>query len=179
MCLFFYCKSTDEESWLLRKTVDCSTALSSSLIRSDMQCFATGAYLQQLHDKYKRLRCSHYLIQLWVTCGVIVEHVSHATHVPLALQGVFPLSDQPHSLGHDGVQACVLQNKLINKNINNKTKEHLIMLTPWYLAACDNQAYQEHISNGCNFTCKLHFFSFFSRRQTQQFAEKTLLCLCL
>ncbi|TNN72737.1 hypothetical protein EYF80_017021 [Liparis tanakae] len=57
------------------------------------KCFATQAYLQQLHDEYKWLRSSHQLIQLWETSGVIVEHVPHAAHVSLALQRVFPLSD--------------------------------------------------------------------------------------
>lgn len=68
----------------------------------------TDAYLQQLHNKYERLRSPHQLIQLWETRGVIVEQVSHSAHVSLTLQRVFPLSDQSHSLGHNGVQACVL-----------------------------------------------------------------------
>lgn len=38
-----------------------------------------------------------------------MEQISHPTHVLLAFQGVFSLSDQPHSLRDDGVQACVLQ----------------------------------------------------------------------
>lgn len=101
-----------------KNTVDLFTLSPSFAIQCDMQYFNTGAYLQQLHDKYKWLRSSHELVQLWVTSGVIVEHVSHATHVPLALEGVLPLSNEPHSLGHDGVQACVLQNKLINKSAN-------------------------------------------------------------
>lgn len=67
------------------------------------------AHLQQLHDEDQWLGGSHQLIQLWETSGVVVEHVSHATHMPLALQRVFPLSNEPHSFGHDRIQACVLQ----------------------------------------------------------------------
>lgn len=68
-------------------------------------------YLHQLHDENERLRGFHQLIKLWESGGVIVEQVSHTAHVLLAFQGVFPLSDQPHSLGDDGVQARVLQKK--------------------------------------------------------------------
>ncbi len=105
-------------AYFLKNTVDVFTLSPSFSIHCDMQYFNTGAYLQQLHYKYKWLRSPHELIQLWVTGGVIVKHVSHAAHVPLALEGVLPLSNEPHSLGHDGVQACVLQNKLINKSTN-------------------------------------------------------------
>lgn len=68
-------------------------------------------YLQQLHDEYKRLRGFHQLIKLRESGGVIVEQISHPTRVLLAFQGVFPLSDEPHSLRDDGVQACVLQRR--------------------------------------------------------------------
>lgn len=46
-----------------------------------------------------------------------MEQVSHTTHVFLAFQRVFSLGNKPHSLGHNGVQACVLKNNLHIKTL--------------------------------------------------------------
>lgn len=86
-----------------------------------------------------------------------MEQVSHTAHVSLAFQGVLALSYQSHSLGHDGVQACVLHNdhQQKHKQQNTKVMNHTGDLV---LPASGNQP-STKTRNTHQFTLQIIFFS--------------------
>lgn len=120
-----------------------------------IQCRDTSTYLQKLHDENQRLRISHDFVEFWEPSGVIVEQVPHAAHVLLALQGVFSLSNQPHPLGHNGIQTCVLQNWTWAENTEPGMK-HPLVAFPGAASLCQSALQGQYIKQP-NFTCRWCF----------------------
>jgi len=65
----------------------------------------------ELHDEEEGLGLLHQLVQVVVAQAVVGEHVGHAARVDVPVHRVFALGDAPHALGHQGVDAGVLQRK--------------------------------------------------------------------
>lgn len=68
-------------------------------------------HLEQLQDKEEGLRFLHQLIQVLVAEAVVGEHVGHAARVDVPVHRVFALCYAPHTLGHQWVDAGVLQRR--------------------------------------------------------------------
>lgn len=68
-----------------------------------------GSHLQHLDVEDEGLRVLLQGVQVRMTQGAMLMHLSNSTAMPLALQGVLALSDVAEALGHQRIQDCVLQ----------------------------------------------------------------------
>lgn len=68
-----------------------------------------GPYLQHLDVEDEGLRVLLQGVQVRMTQGIMLVHLSDSTAMPLALQGVSALSDVAQALGHQWVEDYVLQ----------------------------------------------------------------------
>ncbi|KAK7813264.1 hypothetical protein U0070_005169 [Myodes glareolus] len=84
-------------------------AASGEVGRGLIFSLSRGPYLQHLDVEDEGLRVLLQGVQVCMTQGIMLVHLSDSTAMPLALQGVFALSDVAQALGYQWVEDYVLQ----------------------------------------------------------------------